>query len=115
LWLKDNEKKENKWDVFQERKRMGESTDAAVVNSTASAAVKETAKRKMSFKEKREFELLEKEMPELEKEKNAITEKMGSGTLSFEELQKLSERILVIDQLMEEKELRWLELSEMVS
>jgi ATP-binding cassette subfamily F protein uup len=38
---------------------------------------------------------------------------MGTGNVSFDELQKLSERIIVIDQLLGEKELRWLELSEM--
>ena len=70
-------------------------------------------KKKLSFKEKREFEQLEKELPELEAEKKQITEQMGSGDLSFEELNKMSGRILEIDRMLEEKELRWLELSEM--
>ena len=39
---------------------------------------------------------------------------MATGNLPFEELQKLSERIIVIEQLLGEKELRWLELSEMM-
>ncbi len=116
LWLRDNEKKENKWDVLQDRKSKGETTEAAVVNrESADTGSKDVAKKKMSFKEKREFETLEKEMPELEAEKKSITEKMGSGTLSFDELQAISERILVIDQLLEQKELRWLELSEMTN
>lgn len=119
IWLKDNEKKDNKWDALQERKSKGETTESVVVNrasSTATASINKAAaapKKKMGFKEKREFELLEKEMPELEKEKAAITEKMGAGNLGFEELQKLSERIIVIDGLLAEKEMRWLELSEM--
>lgn len=119
IWLKDNEKKDNKWDALQERKSKGETTESVVVNrasSTATASTNKAAaapKKKMGFKEKREFELLEKEMPELEKEKAAITEKMGAGNLGFEELQKLSERIIVIDGLLAEKEMRWLELSEM--
>jgi ATP-binding cassette subfamily F protein uup len=69
-------------------------------------------KRKWSFNEKREFEQLEKDMPALEKEKAEITEKMGSTVLNYDDLQKLSNRIIQITQLLEEKELRWLELSE---
>lgn len=114
IWLKENEKKENKWDVLEDRKSRGESTESAVVNKESTVANNSgTAKKKMSFKEKREFELLEKEMPELENEKKTITDKMGSGNLPFEELQQLSERMIIIGQLLEEKELRWLELSEM--
>lgn len=73
-----------------------------------------TSKKKMSFKEKREFELLEKELPTLEAEKLKITEQMSLGALSFDEISKLSERMIAITQELEEKELRWLELSEMI-
>jgi ABC transport system ATP-binding/permease protein len=69
-------------------------------------------KKKLSFKEKREFELIEKEIGELNKEKEAVTEKLNSGTAPFGELQRLSTRIGEITQLLDEKELRWLELSE---
>ncbi len=69
-------------------------------------------KKKLSFKEKREFELIEKEIETLNKEKESVTEKLNSGTASFEELQQLSTRIGVITELLDEKELRWLELSE---
>ncbi len=114
LWLKDNEKKENKWDVLQDRKSRGETTESAVVSREASIVSEgKTAKKKMSFKEKREFEMLEKDMPALEEEKNTITNEMSMGTLPFEEIQKLSERLIAINQSLEEKELRWLELSEM--
>ncbi|MBI2283160.1 MAG: ABC-F family ATP-binding cassette domain-containing protein [Bacteroidetes bacterium] len=114
LWIKDNEKKENKWDVLEQRKSKGESTESAVTSRETPLANKEqVVKKKMSFKEKREFEQLEKELPELEAEKKQITEQMGAGNLSFEDLNKQSARILEIDQLLQEKELRWLELSEM--
>lgn len=115
LWLKDNEKKANKWDDLQERKGRGETTDAAIAQSGSVNMSKEaaTVKKKMSFKEKREFELLEKEIPSLEAEKETITHQMASGGLAFEELNKLSERIIQINRLLEEKEMRWLELSEM--
>ncbi len=69
-------------------------------------------KRKLSFKEKREFELLEKEIADLTKEKETITEKLNSGTAPFDELQKLSQRIGEVTELLDEKELKWLELSE---
>lgn len=113
LWLKENEKKENKWAVLESNKSKGQTTQEAVV-SNAAAVVVEAPKKKASFKEKREFEILEKEMPALETEKISITEKMSTGNLGFEELQKLSDRMIAITHALEEKELRWLELSEMV-
>ncbi|HTM91603.1 MAG TPA: ABC-F family ATP-binding cassette domain-containing protein [Flavisolibacter sp.] len=69
-------------------------------------------KRKLSYKDQREFEMLEKELSELEREKKDISEKLSSASLSFEELQKLSQRIAEISELIDQKELRWLELSE---
>jgi ABC transport system ATP-binding/permease protein len=70
-------------------------------------------KRQPTFKEKREFELLEKEMAELTKEKETVTEKLNSSNTPFEELQQLSFRIGELTKLLDEKELRWLELSEL--
>ena len=70
-------------------------------------------KRQLSFKEKREFELLEKEIAALTKEKEVVTEKLNKGTTPFEELQQCSNRIGEVTRLLDEKELRWLELSEL--
>jgi ATP-binding cassette subfamily F protein uup len=90
--------------------------EAAVVEEKRSEPSKQpqvqTQKRKLSYKDQREFELLEKELSELEREKKDISEKLSSATLSFEELQKLSQRIAEISGLIDQKELRWLELSE---
>jgi ATPase components of ABC transporters with duplicated ATPase domains len=69
-------------------------------------------KKKLSYKEKREFEQLQTDIANLEKEKAAITEQLNSGNLPFEQLQQLSVRITEIGQLLDEKEMRWLELSE---
>ena len=69
-------------------------------------------KKQFSFKEKREFELLEKEIKELTTEKETVTEKLNNGNTPFDELQKLSLRIGEITLLLDEKEFRWLELSE---
>ncbi|HTN46685.1 MAG TPA: ABC-F family ATP-binding cassette domain-containing protein [Flavipsychrobacter sp.] len=70
-------------------------------------------KKKLSYKEQREFEQLEKDIPLLEEERAVVTAKMSVSGLPFEELQQLSERITAITQHLEEKEMRWLELSEM--
>jgi ATP-binding cassette subfamily F protein uup len=70
--------------------------------------------RQLSYKEKREFETLEKEIADLSKEKITITEKLNNANTSFDELQQLSHRIGEVTQLLDEKELRWLELSEAV-
>ncbi len=72
------------------------------------------AGKKLSYKEKREFELLEKEIPALEAEQKLLTEKMSSN-ISFEEITTVSERLQQINALLEEKEMRWLELSEFTS
>jgi ATP-binding cassette subfamily F protein uup len=71
-------------------------------------------KTPFSFKEKNEFEKLEKEMPALQKEKITLEEKMNVGNLPYEELQKASERVNEIIKLLDEKEMRWLELSERI-
>lgn len=73
---------------------------------------KPAEKRKLTYKEKREFELLQKEMADLEKEKIAVTEKLNSPSTPFDELQKMALRIGQITDELDEKELRWLELSE---
>ena len=78
---------------------------APVINSNSPV-------QKLSFKEKRELELLDKEMPELQKEKAALETTMNEGNPGFNELQKAAERIGVIVQSLDEKEMRWLELSE---
>lgn len=70
--------------------------------------------KRVSFKDKREFESLEKEIEKLTKEKESITAQLNNGNIPFEELTKLSERIGEISTLLDEKEMRWLELSELL-
>src|SRR5258708_5397731 len=69
-------------------------------------------KKKLTYKEKREFELLEKEIADLEKEKQQVTDKLNGGSAPFTELQQLANRSGEISRLLDEKEIRWLELSE---
>ena len=72
-------------------------------------------KKQFSYKEKREFELLEKEIKDLTKEKENITQKLSSGTAPYEELEQASQRIVEVTRLLDRKEFRWLELSELIS
>lgn len=104
LWQKEQEE-------IEEQPAIAESIPAAQQAVTTQPAT--SAKRKLSFKEKREFDQLQTDIASLEKERAAITEKMNSGSVPFEELQQLSERIGVIAALLDEKEMRWLELSEL--
>jgi ATP-binding cassette subfamily F protein uup len=83
-----------------------------------SEAVKTVAvsapKRKLSFKEQTEFKQLEKDMELLSKEKAALTEKLSGTVAHHDEIQKTAKRIEEIIISLDEKELRWLELSEFV-
>lgn len=94
---------------------------AAAAKETAVQAAKTTPakqshrteeKRKLTFKEKREYEALETEIFQLEEEKAAIEEAMSSGTLSTADLLEKSARIQQVLELIDEKTMRWLELSE---
>ena len=69
-------------------------------------------KKKLTFKEQREFEQLEKDLESLAAEKAELEEKLSSGTLLFDQLQAASERVGQLIEAIDEKELRWLELSE---
>lgn len=70
-------------------------------------------KRKMSFKEKREFEQLEKDIASLEAEQKQIEDALSSGTLSVEEITQMSKRLPLLKDELDEKSMRWLELSEL--
>jgi ATP-binding cassette subfamily F protein uup len=70
------------------------------------------AVQKLSYNEKREFETLEKDMPLLEKEKQDLEINMSKEGINFDQIQLAAKRVADIIALLEEKELRWLELSE---
>ena len=88
---------------------------AAKTQEDKTVKVRLNEKRRMSFKEKREFEQLEQEIADLETEKKAIEEALCSGTLSVDELTEKSKRLPELSDLIDEKTLRWLELSEIES
>ena len=71
-----------------------------------------TSKRKLTYKEKTEFERLEKEIAALEEEQRQLEEALCSGNLSIDELTEKSKRLPLLKDELDEKSLRWLELSE---
>ena len=72
-------------------------------------------RRRLSYKEKRELEQLEKDIEVLEAEKKQIEEALCGGTTSVDEITKLSKRLPVLNDELDEKSFRWLELSEIES
>jgi len=105
-----DEKKKNK-EPKSKNKEQGTKTQDNL-NKTQQAKMKEPESRKLSFKEKKEFEGLEKEIPALEKENTEIETQLASGNLSTEEILKVSQQHALINGRIDEKTLRWLELSE---
>ena len=72
-------------------------------------------RRRLSYKEKREMELLEKDIEVLETEKKQIEDSLSSGSISVDEITKLSKRLPELNDELDEKSMRWLELSEVES
>ena len=114
------------WSRLQAKENEEESTKAKSASKTTDAKNSDNAsgtakrdvnfenKRKMSFKEKREYEQLSKDIEALEKEQKLLEEELCSGKLSVEELTEKSKRLPQIKDELDEKEMRWLELSELL-
>ena len=86
--------------------------EAAKPKEEKTQRVRLNDKRRMTFKERKEFEQLEKEIAALEEEKKQIEEALCSGTLSVDELTEKSKRLPLLNDELDEKTMRWLELSE---
>lgn len=103
---------------FREWESLKPKEQADAKNNAADSEKKEKRefvgeqRRKKTYKEKCEFEHLEKEIAALEKEQKTIEEALCSGTLSIDELTEKSKRLPLVKDELEEKEMRWLELSE---
>lgn len=74
--------------------------------------VRTNDRRRLTFKERREMEQLEQDIAALEAEKKQIEDALCSGTLSVDELTEKSKRLPLLDDELDEKSMRWLELSE---
>ena len=97
-------------DKKNEHKKASQNKNAI---SETKVEVKVPERKKLSFKEKQEFEALEKEIPLLESEKTDIESQLASGTLNGDEIIKASQRHAEVSDLIDEKTMRWLELSEL--
>ncbi len=108
IWQKEQERKE-----AEERKLQAVDTAQLTATVEVASTQKPKEKKKLSYKEQREFEQLEKDIPALEKEKAELAERMSSN-IAYEELEQINKRMIEITTALEEKEMRWLELSELV-
>ena len=92
--------------------RAQEKSEKDKSSKEASKAANFSQKKKLTYKEQRELEQLEKDLEALAEEKSLLEESLSNGNMEFSELQKASERIAEIMSLTDEKEMRWLELSD---
>lgn len=99
--------------ISQKKEEQQEKTLPQANAKNTATTPAQPVKKRMGFNEKREFQQLDKELADLNTEKETLTNKISSGALPFNELQAASERIAAISLLIDEKEMRWLELSEM--
>jgi len=104
--LYHHEKKQKEIDDKKQQKQVREESETK--------QTKEKSPRKFSYKDKREYELLEAEIQQMETEKATLTQLMNSGTLTTEQLFEKSKRLNDIMTLLDEKEMRWLELNEII-
>ena len=110
------------WSRMQAKDEAEQAKPAKSGNATAESDGAGTAKRdanfenkrKMSYKEKREYEQLTQEIDALTEEQKKLEEELCSGNLSVEELTEKSQRLPEIKDELDEKEMRWLELAEML-
>lgn len=101
------------WKEFkEEEEKKIEKEKQKQLDDKKDSRVRLNDKRKMSYNEKREYENLEGEIEKLEEEKSLLEADLCSGTLSVEELTEKSKRLPEIADLIDEKSMRWLELSE---
>ena len=97
---------------WQQLQPKGGATQATATAAAPKKDYHNDTRRRMSFKEKMEFERLTKEIEQLEAEQKQIEDALCSGTLSIDELTEKSKRLPVLKDELDEKSLRWLELSE---
>ena len=102
------------WQTLQPKEGGNSKESGKTANSAESNRNRDTgtSRRKMTYKEKTEFERLEKEIAALEEEQRQLEQALCSGTLSIDELTEKSKRLPVLKDELDEKTMRWLELSE---
>ena len=99
-------------EYIKEREAAERSEQRVVESKAQQSRAHDTSKRKLSYKEQKELEQLEKDLAQLAEERQAIEVELSSGSLPYDRLNEASKRIEEIIALVDEKEFRWLELSE---
>jgi ATP-binding cassette subfamily F protein uup len=107
------------WEKLEERKPEKGLSSSKGSSSLSDADVQKTKprgeqKRKLTFKEKQEFAQLEQDIERLEAEKAQIESALSSGTISVEQITEMSKRLPRLTEELDEKSMRWLELSEWI-
>ena len=102
------------WEKMETSKTSTSSTtsNTSTTSPTSKANYRHEDRRKLSYKEKREMEQLEKDIAALEAEKAQIEEALCGGTTSVDEITAMSKRLPLLNDELDEKSMRWLELSE---
>ena len=96
-------------DSSRESRLSRESRDS---RETSKSSYRHDDRRRLSYKEKREMEQLENDIAALEEEKKQIEEALCGGTTSVDEITAMSKRLPQLNEELDEKSMRWLELSE---
>ena len=96
-------------DILNEK---GEVTKKKIIAPQPVKQKDQPKKAKLTFKEQKEFEALEKDIPELERKKSEIEKTLSSGAVSSDDIVEMSKKYDALSNTLEEKEMRWLELSE---
>ncbi len=96
------------------QKEEEKSLERLKVSNTQVADRAVPVKKKLSFNEKREFDELEKAIPQLEAERQQLTEQLSDADIPYERINRISKRLTEIANELEQKEMRWLELSELL-
>lgn len=99
------------WEKLEERKPEPVSKTSQA-SAPSKAKPRDDQKRKLTFKEKQEFAQLEQDIERLEAEKTQIESSLSSGTISVDKITELSKRLPKLMEELDEKSMRWLELSE---
>ena len=99
------------WVALEDKKAVS-AGQASMTSSTSKPSYRHDDRRRLSYKEKREMEQLEKDIATLEAEKKQIEEALCGGTTSVDEITAMSKRLPMLNDELDEKSMRWLELSE---
>ena len=99
------------WVALEDKKAVSLG-QGSMTSSTSKPSYRHDDRRRLSYKEKREMEQLEKDIATLEAEKKQIEEALCGGTTSVDEITAMSKRLPMLNDELDEKSMRWLELSE---